>query len=492
MSTFGLTSDGFFIKRLSDVKSDLEAKFSAEFGNINVDPDSPAGQIIGIFSEAIADVWANMEKVYQAMYPNFADGFSLDNAVAFNGISRLDATSSTCPVLLIGSEGTVVYADRQVEENINSELFKTKTDITIGIGNIVRLKMSVGTVVVGHTYMLSIESVPYSYTAQTGDTDEIIAGELVSKITANQPPETEQVTATDLGGGLFQILVDDKETNVAVILDALIDSEEIGSSVLVESMNTGPITAPISTIDTIVTPVTGLDNVENIVAATIGRNVESDLELRVRRRSSLSKLGNASVPAMKAKMLDEVDGVMSVTINENETEIDYRPSGLAPHSIEFVVSGGTNQDVANKIWEMKAGGIQTQGNSSKVITDSENQQHTIYFTRPLDVYGYVSVVLTKITDGTESFPSDGIQAVIDAIEEFGNQYLIGEDILVQRFLPAIFSVEGVKSAIVTVDMQANWSSSYVPTYGTADIAIDSDKRVVWNQDIAKQIIVTAP
>lgn len=492
MSDYGITGAGFLIKRLSDVKTSLENKFVARFGNINLDADTPQGQIIGIFSESIADVWEEMMKVYHAMYPASAIGFSLDNAVQFNGLTRNPASSSICPVLLIGDQGTVVAIGKQVEENVNNEIFETIEEMTIGVENVTRLDISIDTpVTIPHTYTITIESVSYSYASTGGDTETSIIAALVSEINSNQPESVTQVTATDNGDGTMRILSDDNQTNVSIVLDSLLNADEICSTAITVCQNTGVIPAIIGSIDTIVAPVSGWDSVENIVAATVGRDTESDVELRARRKISLSKLGNASIPAMKAKMADEIDGVTAVTINENDTEIDNTGSGgLPPHSIEFVVVGGLNSEIAELIWQIKAGGIQTHGNTSETITDSEGQEHVIKFTRPENVYGYINVVLYKVTDGTEVFPVDGVQAVIDAIEAYGQTYEIGEDILINRFYKAIFEIDGVRDADITIDKNDVWNPSYSPSYGSSDIAIDSDQIVIWDQDVSKQIIVS--
>lgn len=76
--TFGLTAQGFKAKRLVDIQTDLENQLLAEFGDINLDPQSIFGQQIGVFSKVLADLWENMEDVYFSQYPNFAEGISLD------------------------------------------------------------------------------------------------------------------------------------------------------------------------------------------------------------------------------------------------------------------------------------------------------------------------------------------------------------------------------------------------------------------------------
>lgn len=106
--TFGLTPQGFKAKRLVDIQTDLENQLLAEFGDINLDPQSIFGQQIGVFSKVLADLWENMEDVYFSQYPNSAEGISLDNVVQFNGITRLAAQQTRVTGVCIGLEGTLI------------------------------------------------------------------------------------------------------------------------------------------------------------------------------------------------------------------------------------------------------------------------------------------------------------------------------------------------------------------------------------------------
>lgn len=106
--TFGLTAQGFRAKRLVDIQTDLENQLLAEFGDINLDPQSIFGQEIGVFSKVLADLWENMEDVYFSQYPNSAEGISLDNVVQFNGITRLAAQQTRVTGVCAGLEGTLI------------------------------------------------------------------------------------------------------------------------------------------------------------------------------------------------------------------------------------------------------------------------------------------------------------------------------------------------------------------------------------------------
>src|SRR5262249_17000224 len=99
---------GFKSKRLADIKADLENQLLAEFGEINLDPQSLFGQQIGVYSKVLADLWENMEDVYFSQYPNSAEGISLDNVVQLNAITRLAAQQTKVTAVCAGLEGTLI------------------------------------------------------------------------------------------------------------------------------------------------------------------------------------------------------------------------------------------------------------------------------------------------------------------------------------------------------------------------------------------------
>lgn len=106
--TFGLTPQGFNAKRLADAKQGLDNAFIAQFGDINLDPQSVFGQEIGVLSKSLADLWEQLEEVYFSQYPNSASGVSLDNVVQLNDITRLPATQTSVVATLYGEEGTFI------------------------------------------------------------------------------------------------------------------------------------------------------------------------------------------------------------------------------------------------------------------------------------------------------------------------------------------------------------------------------------------------
>ncbi len=106
---YGITPTGFNRKDLSAIKAELEASWVSIFGSsINLAPQSPDGQIIGVFAAMLADVWAVAQESYDAFNPSAARGALLSNLVQINGITRIGASSSEAVLTLTGTNGTVI------------------------------------------------------------------------------------------------------------------------------------------------------------------------------------------------------------------------------------------------------------------------------------------------------------------------------------------------------------------------------------------------
>jgi uncharacterized phage protein gp47/JayE len=443
--SFGLTPLGFIRKRLDDVKAELEAAVLDEFGEVNTEPDSVFGQLIGIFSNVIANLWQEMENTYFSQYPATADGVSLDNAVDLVGIRRLEATKSRVLASITGDQSTLIPAGSQVSVAETGEIFENPEDGVITRSNAQILVIEVTQVTDSTDYTVLVNGVSITYNSGVGATADTIAAGLVSAING----ETEPVTANDLGGGEFDITTDqdDLAFNGSVGTGLTITSRT--SPLLFEALETGPITVLSGTFTEIVTPVNGWDSVSNIEDGVAGRDLETDQELRIRRLNSIRVLGAGSVEAIQARLRQEVQDVLNALVFENREpfEVDGRPA----HSFETVVQGGDDTEIAEKIWELKPAGIQTFGNVNVLITDSNGDSQSIFFSRPEPVYVWVEVDLTVISG---EFSAEGPDAVAAAILAFGQSYNVGEDILYQEFTQPIYNVGGIELIDLTLATSA--------------------------------------
>lgn len=167
-----------------------------------------------------------------------------------------------------------------------------------------------------------------------------ITSHLASVITAGAQP----VTATDLTG-TFTITADNVSTPFsAAAQDGLVITAQ-SSPVSFLSQDYGPVVAPANSVTEIITPIGGLTSITNPTAGVTGRLIETDSELRLRFRNSSQLVGNGTVEAIRAHLLQDVPGVTSALVFENSTmyqaEIDIVFSGPLVSGNSIVVTINT-------------------------------------------------------------------------------------------------------------------------------------------------------
>jgi uncharacterized phage protein gp47/JayE len=107
MTSNYVDSTGLNLQQLSDIVTELEDGFKAIYGNdINVDANSPDGQMINLFAQSKIDILDCISQVYNSFSPNSAIGVALDQRCALNGVIRKGATKTITNV--------TVTTDRQV------------------------------------------------------------------------------------------------------------------------------------------------------------------------------------------------------------------------------------------------------------------------------------------------------------------------------------------------------------------------------------------
>lgn len=557
--TFGLSDDGFTIKRETEIITDLENGFKAEFGEINTDPASVFGQVIGVISKPLAELWELMELVYLSEYPSSAEGISLDGVAHLTGVTRLGTGKTTVTGLLIGDQGTIANIGFSASVEETEEIFFTTEDVTIDKADVLRCGVEVLTILDSTLYTITIDGEDYEYTSSGSATaSEIITG-LESAINVGQ----SKVTAVDDEDDTMTITVDDKATSFSILVDSNLGLDEIATPAEFEAQNSGPILAVSGSLTKIETPVSGVDAVDNLTDGNIGRDVETDTELRIRRELSLRILGAATVEAITARLLQEVENVTAVKVLENDSETyndtiivtvsqvenntDYSVfingleftitsdadatapeialalvnvinlSGLAltatdntdgtfdvdpdsegiifsftvgerltqsgtipPHSFEAIVSGGTDEDIANKLWELKAAGIGTWGNVIEIVEDSEGDDHEIRFSRPVNKYAWIKI--EYFLNPEEDFPINGEDQIKANVLELGNTFDIGDDYIIQKFYTPVYAVSGISS--VNIYTAITDTPGGTPAYdvinisiGQGEIAVFADARV---------------
>lgn len=109
--------NGLQTKTQSELITDISTALEAIYGSdINLDPDSPDGQFMMIFIQAILDNLDLLTQIYNQFDPDLAFGRVLDQRVAINGIQRQAGTRTITPITITVTEALTLYgADQDVE-----------------------------------------------------------------------------------------------------------------------------------------------------------------------------------------------------------------------------------------------------------------------------------------------------------------------------------------------------------------------------------------
>lgn len=189
-----IDSTGLVLQQLADIVTELEDGFKAIYGNdINLDPNSPDGQMINLFAQSKIDILDLISSVYNSFSPNSAIGVSLDQRCAINGIVRKGATKTTVSM--------TVTTDRVVNlVGVNSG---TGTPFTVSDGSGNKFYLTNDTTTVNGVNSLN-------FTAAVAGAVEVSPG----TITTIETITLGVLSVTNAGGALIQ--GEDEETDAAL------------------------------------------------------------------------------------------------------------------------------------------------------------------------------------------------------------------------------------------------------------------------------------
>jgi uncharacterized phage protein gp47/JayE len=153
------------------------------------------------------------------------------------------------------------------------------------------------------------------------------------------------------------------------------------------------------TVRMIVNPssVSGITSVYNKAEVTGGREKETDIDFRDRYYKSVDYAGGVNADAIRASLLNDVEGVSSAYIYENDQDVFDEIYNLPAHSMEAVVYGGLDEEVAQAIYARRAAGIQTLGSSEVDVLTASGQTMKIRFSRPSPKRIWVRITSLKTT-----------------------------------------------------------------------------------------------
>ncbi len=300
--------------------------------------------------------------------------------------------------------------------------------------------------------------------AATGDAlSELVQLNNITRQAAT--PSTVSLTLAGTNGTLIPsgslVETDDTAERFATLFDVTIDAG--AASVDAASVNLGPITGLADTITVIVNPISGWDTATNPLDAEVGSDEETDGELRIRRRQSTAIQARSVIDSIFARISD-LPGVLSATVLENDTS-STDANGLVEHSIEAIVEGGEDNDIAYAIWNTKTGGSSLNGNTPTIIKDSQGFDQTMNFTRPTLVDIYVDIVLVKGPD----YPTDGDDQIKQAILDYadgnlipGRSFGVGDDVILSELYTPVNIIDDISITSLQIGTSASTAAANIP------------------------------
>ncbi|HBE9182438.1 TPA: baseplate J/gp47 family protein [Serratia fonticola] len=193
----------------------------------------------------------------------------------------------------------------------------------------------------------------------------------------------------------------------------------------------GAIIALPGEVNVIGTPTRGWQSVTNPAAATPGRAIETDADLRVRQSQSVA-LPSRTVLDGILGAITSLPGVKRARPYENDSN-QPDEHGIPGHSIAIVVDGGDAKAIASTIALKKTPGAGTYGTTSIAVKDKNGMTQNVNFFRKADVAVYAQVELKPLM----GYTSDIGEEIKTAIADYINNIDIGEPVRIHRlYLPA--------------------------------------------------------
>lgn len=347
-----VTEKGLIIERLNDIHARLVSRFKSIYGNdINVDPDTPDGQMIGIFSQSLADINEVIAFITQMLDPYQATGAWLEQRALYAGLVRKGAEYSYINDVIITGTRVVTVPQGAVMVDGNNVRWVTLSPVTLDGNGSARVNCR---------------------------------------------------------------------------------SESLGAFAL----------APNEALR-FETVFAGVENATTTQASKEGKTEESDASLLRRFMMSHSINNDDDREGIQAALLNVTDVKKALVLENHTNQIDA-DTGLPPHSLNAIVFGGTDNDIALTLIKKKVGGAAFVGDQ-EVLIHHNGMNRIIRFDRPQQVKITVALTFKRLRNYTD-LPEQEIEETLRA-----NDFNIAQDVFAMRLVCGINTQDNFNLEEITVN-----------------------------------------
>lgn len=252
-----------------------------------------------------------------------------------------------------------------------------------------------------------------------------------------------------------------------------------GGSVNVEfqTVDVGAIPIPAGSCNKIITVIAGWDTVANENAGVVGQLEESRTALETRRALSVAKNSHGSRLSLQGSIAS-IDGVLDCLVLENKSNANVTIQGvsLISHSVAICVYGGTDEAIAEMIYNKLDAGCGTNGSTTVTYTSSDGVPNIYQIVRPTPTNLYVEVTINETTTTPATIMDDIKQAIVNDFNGLdtnsGNlRRGCGQTIYASSFSVALIKTAGV-SDLVSIEIGRT-----AGTY-TNSVVMDADEEPI--------------
>lgn len=213
---------------------------------------------------------------------------------------------------------------------------------------------------------------------------------------------------------------------------------------------TGAIPIPAHSVTKIVSAIAGLDTIDNVSAGVLGNDVEPRAVFELRRALSVAKNSHGSRLSLQGS-ISAIEGVLDCLVLENREDTSATIQGvtLISHSVAICVYGGSDNDIAETIYNKIDAGCGTNGSTTVTYVSSDGVPNNYKIVRPTPTPIYFEIKINKTSTTPATIVNDIKNAIINDFN--------GEDVnsgnvrrgMGQTIYASSFSVALIKTAGVT-------------------------------------------
>lgn len=233
---------------------------------------------------------------------------------------------------------------------------------------------------------------------------------------------------------------------------------------------------PANTVTKINSPIYGWQTANNTASAVVGRDEETDEQLRLRRTRSTSTPAQSIIDALYGAVAN-IPEVLQCEVYENPTGTVQAITGLPAHSVNIIADGGLTADIANQIFTRITLGVVQVGAVVTSVDDSMGNPHSIKFDRPVDVPIHVILNVTQMA----GWPTDGATRLKAALVAWtvANQR-IGKNVIHSRLYDCLNVIPGHSittmfigtGAVPTLEDDVTIAFNALARFTTANIVVN--------------------